>query len=129
MQQAMSSLKKEDKNSCLWSCETKKRFVNFFQKTPNFQKYKVQIVEGIDSSGEDGIYTFTKSQAMKEIMSENKLTKASLIIDEVMLLANKKSKKFTMGLDETLYANQMGAVESLVFSDKVIQENDEQTDS
>ena len=63
---------------------------------------------------------------MKEIMSDNKLAKASLIIDEVMLLANKKSKKFTMGLDETLYANQMGAVESLVFSDKVIQENDEQ---
>ncbi|MGI9565888.1 MAG: mRNA surveillance protein pelota [Nitrosopumilus sp.] len=127
VQQALSTvLKKEDKVIVFGPGETKKRFVNFFQKTPNFQKYKVQIVEGIDSSGEDGIYTFTKSQAMKGIMSDNKLAKASLIIDEVMLLANKKSKKFTMGLDETLYANQMGAVESLIFSDKVIQENDEQ---
>ena len=43
-----------------------------------------------------------------------------------MLLANKKSNKFTMGFEETFNANQMGAVESLVFSDKVIQDNDEQ---
>ena len=35
--------------------ETKKRFSNFIQK------YKAQVVEGIDSGGEDGIYTFTKS--------------------------------------------------------------------
>jgi len=43
-----------------------------------------------------------------------------------MILANKKSRKLTMGFDENFNANQMGAVESLVFSDKVIQENNEQ---
>ena len=63
---------------------------------------------------------------MKEIMSDSNLAKASSIIDEVMMLANKKSKKFTMGFDETFNANQMGAVESLVFSDKAIQEDNEQ---
>jgi protein pelota len=31
-----------------------------------------------------------------------------------------------MGYNETFNANQIGAVESLVFSDKAIQENDEQ---
>ena len=31
-----------------------------------------------------------------------------------------------MGFNETFNANQVGAVESLVFSDKIIQENDEQ---
>ncbi len=103
-----------------------KRFANFIEKSQKLQKYKIQVVEGIDSGGEDGIYTFTKSQTMKEIMSDSKLAKASSIIDEVMILANKKSRKFTMGYDETFNANQMGAVESLVFSDKVIQENDEQ---
>ena len=105
--------------------ETKKRFSNFIQKSQNTQKYKVQVVEGIDSGGEDGIYIFTKSQSMKEIMSDSKLAKASSIIDEVMLLANKKSKKFTMGFDETFNANQIGAVESLVFSDKAIQDNEQ----
>ncbi len=62
---------------------------------------------------------------MKEIMSDSKLAKVSSIIDEVMLLANKKSRKFTMGFDETFKANQIGAVESLVFSDKAIQDNEQ----
>ena len=82
-------------------------------------------MEGIDSGGEDGIYVFTKSQTMKEIMSDSNLAKSSSIIDEVMVLANKKSRKFTMGFEETYNANQMGAVESLVFSDKAIQDDEQ----
>ena len=83
-------------------------------------------MEGIDSGGEDGIYTFTKSQAMKEIMSESKLAKVSSIIDEIMFRANKKSRKFTMGFEETKNANQFGAIESVVFSEKIIQTEDEE---
>jgi protein pelota len=127
VQQAVSTvIKKGDSIVIFGPGETKKRFANFIQKSQNLQKYKIQVVEGIDSGGEDGIYTFTKSQTMQEIMSDSKLAKASSIIDDVMLLANKKSRKFTMGFNETFNANQMGAVESLVFSDKAIQENDEQ---
>lgn len=106
--------------------ETKKRFANHIEKSQSVKKNKIQVVEGIDSGGEDGIYTFTKSQSMQEIMSDSKLAKVSAIIDEVMLLANKSSKKFTMGFNETFEANQLGAVDSLVFSDRVIQENNEQ---
>ena len=118
-------LKKGDTMVIFGPGETKKRFVNFIQKSQNLQKFKIQVVEGIDSGGEDGIYTFTKSNSMKEIMSDSKLAKASSIIDEIMKLANKKSKKFTMGFDETFNANQMGAVESLVFSDRAIQDDEQ----
>ena len=104
--------------------ETKKRFSNFLQK-PQTQKFNIKVVEGLDSGGEDGIYSFTKSQAMKDIMSDSKLAKVSSIIDEIMIMANKKSRKFTMGFEETLKANQYGAVESLVFSDKIVQTYDE----
>jgi len=126
VQQAVSTiLKKGDSMVIFGPGETKKRFTNFIQKSQNFQKHHIQIVEGIDSGGEDGIYVFTKSQTMKDIMSESNLSKASSIIDEVMVLANKTSRKFTMGFDETFNANQIGAVQSLVFSDKVIQENEQ----
>ena len=125
-QQAVSTVFKEGDSIVVFGPgETKKRFVNFIQKSKNTQKYKVQVVEGIDSGGEDGIYIFTKSQTMKEIMSGSKLAKASSIIDEIMLLANKKSGKFTMGFNETFNANQIGAVESLVFSDKAIQDDEQ----
>ena len=123
-QAIFSIIRKEDSILIFGPGETKKRFANFIQK-PKDLKYKVHVVEGIDSGGEDGIYTFTKSSAMKEILSESKLAKVSSIIDEIMILANKKSRKFTMGFDETLKANQFGAVESLVFSDKIIQIYDE----
>lgn len=124
VQQAVSSVIKEGDSIVIFGPgETKKRFSNFLAK---YQKYKIQVVEGIDSGGEDGIYTFTKSKTMQEIMSDSKLAKVSSIIDEVMLLVNKKSRKFTMGFDETFNANQIGAVDSLVFSDKAIQEIDEQ---
>ena len=124
-QATLSILKKGDSIVIFGPGETKKRYSNYIQKSQNFQKYNIQIVDGIDSGGEDGIYIFTKSQTMREIMSDSNLAKASSIIDEVMVLANKKSKKFTMGFDETFNANQMGAVESLVFSDKAIQDDEQ----
>jgi protein pelota len=125
VQQAVFSIIKDVDSIIIFGPgETKKRFANFLQK-PQTQKYKIQVVEGIDSGGEDGIYIFTKSQTMKEIMSESKLAKVSSIIDEIMIMANKKSQKFTMGFEETYKANQFGAVDSLVFSDKIIQTNDE----
>lgn len=126
VQMALLSIVKESDSVVIFGPgETKKRFSNFLQKSSALQKFKIQVVEGIDSGGEDGIYTFTKSQAMKEIMSESKLARVSSIIDEVMIKANQKSRKFTMGFDETQRANEFGAVESLVFSDSVIQANNE----
>jgi len=125
VQQAILAIIKEMDSIIIFGPgETKKRFANFLQK-PQTQKYKIQVVEGIDTGGEDGIYTFTKSQTMKEIMSESKLAKVSSIIDEIMIMANKKSRKFTMGFEETSKANQFGAVKSLVYSDKIIQTYDE----
>ena len=119
-------IKKDDMVIIFGPGETRKKFGNFLSKTTLGQKIQIKVVEGIDSGGEDGIHIFTKSDIMKEIMSNSKLAKVSQIIDEIMILANKTSKKFSMGLEETRKANEFGAIESLVFSEKVIQEHDEQ---
>ena len=105
--------------------ETKKRFSNYLFDTPIGKKHKIQIIEGIDSGGEDGIYTFIKSQAMKQAIANSKLAKVSRIIDEIMLLVNKKSNKFTMGFAETEKANEAGAVDSIIFSDKIFEKQEE----
>ena len=105
--------------------ETKKRLANFLFEVPSIKGHKIQVVDGIDSSGEDGIYTFIKSDIMKQTLDTSKIAKVSAILDEIMLRANKKSTKFTMGFDETSKANEMGAVESLVFSDKIFEKQDE----
>jgi len=122
----LSSINENDSLIIFGPGETKKKFTNFLQKNPLIKKHQVQVVEGIDSGGEDGIYMFTKSRIMKEIMSESKLATVSSMIDEIMLRANKKSRKFTMGFDETQKANQFGAIDSLIFSEKIIQTLDEE---
>jgi len=105
--------------------ETKKQFANFLAKEPLSKERKIQTVDGIDSGGEDGIYTFIKSKSMQQILGQSKLAKVSSILEEIMIRANNKSRKFTMGFDETKKANEFGAVESLVFSEKIIQIRDE----
>lgn len=105
--------------------ETKKKLANYLAETPVGKKHKIQVVEGIDSGGEDGIYTFIKSDTMKQTMTQSKIAKVAKIIDEIMLMVNKKSNKFTMGYNETLKANDAGAVESLIFSDKIFEKQDE----
>ena len=59
-------------------------------------------------------------------MADTKLANFSQIIDEVIFLSNKQSKKFSMGIEETKTPNEAGAIESLVFSEKAIQDSDEQ---
>lgn len=105
--------------------ETKKRLANFLAEVPSIKGHKMQVIDAIDSSGEDGIYTFIKSDIMKQTLDTSKIAKVSAILDEIMLRANKKSTKFTMGFDETSKANDLGAVESLVFSDRIFEKQDE----
>lgn len=105
--------------------ETKKRLVNFLAEKPAFKGLQIQLVEGIDSSGEDGIYTFVRSETMRQTLVKSKIARVSSILDEIMLMVNKKSNKFTMGFDDTFRANQAGAVQSLVFSDKIFEQHDE----
>ncbi len=127
---ALSSVcKKGDSTVVFGPGQTKRRLANFAASnkgTRTGHGSKIHTVEGIDSGGEDGIYTFTKSSVMRDIMSDSKLASVSRIIDEVMILAHKTSKKFTMGFEQTRDADRAGAIDALVFSDKAIQDNDEQ---
>ena len=73
-----------------------------------------KLVDGIDAGGEDGIYVFTKSEVMREILSESKLALASRTVERIMYLASKKSSKFAMGLDDVSHACALGAVETII---------------
>lgn len=81
----------------------------------------IKIVEGIDSSGEDGIHTFTKSEAMREAMAGSKLARVSGLLDTVIGYAHKKIPRYAMGYDETLAAARAGAIDSLIFADAALQ--------
>ena len=125
VQRAISSvIREEDQIIIFGPGETKKRLMNFLVATPS-KDHPMRVVDGIDSAGEDGIYTFIKSDTMRQALASSKIAKVSSILDEVMKMVNKKIIKFSMGFEETSRASDAGAVQSLVFSDKVFEKHDE----
>jgi len=103
--------------------ETKRRFLNYLrEKNEVYQDKDFAIADGIETAGEDGIYVFLRSEAMKDLMSSSKIAMVSTILDRVMQQINNGEKKYAMGIKETKYAHSLNAINSLVYSDKVFSE-------
>jgi protein pelota len=106
--------------------ETRRRFFNALVAREEIPKERVQIVDGVDVAGEDGIFVFLRSPAMKEAMSASKLASVSSLLDRVMLMVNRGEGKFAMGMQEVSQAGAMKAVEAVVFSDSIFKTADEE---
>ena len=83
------------------------------------------VAEGVDTGGEDGIHLFTRSESLKQVLSESRLARVLSMVDQVMAMAGRGGRKFTMGFDETATAGRAGAIESLVYSDGIFAKHDE----
>ncbi len=99
--------------------ETRKRFFNALVERQELARDKVQVVEGVDVAGEDGVFVFLRSPAMKDAMSASKLAAVSSILDQIMIMVNRGEAKFAMGLKEVSQAAGMKAIEAVVFSDSI----------
>lgn len=121
----LSSIRENDEIIIFGPGETKRRMGNFLSESSSVKEYGIRVIDGIDSSGEDGIYTFIRSDTMRQALTKSKIAKVSAILDEIMLMVNKKINKFSMGFEETSRANEAGALQSLVFSDKIFENQDE----
>lgn len=106
--------------------ETRRRFFNALISRQEIPKDRVQVVDGVDVAGEDGIFVFLRSPAMKEAMSASKLATVSSMLDRVMLMVNRGEAKFAMGMPEVSQADAMKAVEAVVFSDSIFKTADEE---
>jgi protein pelota len=105
--------------------ETKRRFYNLLVVKQKLEKDKVSVIDGVDVAGEDGIFVFLRSSAIKEAMSSSKLATVSSILDEVMRLVHNSEAKYAMGMQEVSNAASIKAIEYLVFSDSIFKTIDE----
>jgi protein pelota len=106
--------------------ESRHRFFNVLVSKQYVLKERVQIVEGIDVAGEDGIFVFLRSEAMKQIMNTSKLAEVSSMLDTVMLMVNRGEAKFALGMNEVSNAAALKAIEAVVFSDSIFKTADEE---
>lgn len=121
---AASVLGESDKVIIFGPGETRRRFYNVIDKY-GVPKERAQVVEGVDVAGEDGIFVFLRSPAMKEAMSTSKLAAVSAMLDRVMLMVNRGENKFAMGAREVEDAVKIKAVEAIIFSDSIFKNSDE----
>ena len=105
--------------------ETKRRFYNLLVDKQKLEKGNISIIDGVDVAGEDGIFVFLRSSAIKEVMSSSKLATVSSILDEIMRLVHKGDAKYAMGMQEVSYAASIKAIEYIVFSDSIFKTTDE----
>jgi protein pelota len=127
--QSMFSAAAEENNSTIIIIfgpgETKRRFYNLLVEKYKLEKGKVSLIDGVDVAGEDGIFVFLRSPAIKEAMSSSKLATVSSILDDIMRLVHKGEAKYAMGMQEVSNAASIKAIEYLVFSDSIFKTTDE----
>jgi protein pelota len=100
--------------------ETKRKFLNYLkEKKESYENKDLTLIEGIETSGEDGFFVFLRSDAMKEMLADSKIAIVSTILDNIMYQINKGEKKFAIGINEIKYADSLNAIDTLVYSDKV----------
>ena len=104
--------------------ETRRRFYNVLDKY-SVPKERAQVADGVDVAGEDGIFVFLRSPAMKQVMKTSKLATVSEMLDRVMLMVNRGENKFAMGPKEVKDAVRIKAVEAIIFSDSIFNNSDE----
>jgi protein pelota len=127
IQSIFSAAEEENNNTIIifGPGETKRRFYNLLVEKHKLEKGKVSLIDGVDVAGEDGIFVFLRSPAIKEAMSSSKLATVSSILDEIMRLVHKGDAKYAMGMQEVSNAASIKAIESLVFSDSIFKTTDE----
>ena len=106
--------------------ETRRRFFNTLVSKEYVLKDRVQVIDGIDVAGEDGIFVFLRSSAMKEVMNASKLAAVSSMLDKVMLMVNRGEAKFAIGMHEVSQAAALKAIEAVVFSDSIFKTANEE---
>ena len=105
--------------------ETKRRLYNLLVGKYLFNREQLSIVDGVDVAGEDGIFVFLRSPAMKESMNSSKLSTVSSVLDEIMHLVHKGENKYCMGMEEVSKAASSSAIQCVVFSDSIFKTVDE----
>jgi len=121
-----SIISENDKIIIFGPGESRRRFFNILVNRQYALKDKTQIVEEIDVAGEDGIFVFLRSEAMKQIMSTSKLAEVSSLLERMMMMVNRGEAKYAMGVKEVTNAAALKATEAVVFSDSIFKTTDEE---
>lgn len=100
--------------------QTKNSFVNLLSKDTSLAPL-VQIIEGIDVSGEDGLFVSLKSAALRKVISNATIATVQGIVEEAIKRISRNDERVVVSLKETLEAAKGAAVQAAVVSSKLFE--------
>lgn len=102
---------------------TKNSFANFLLKLRSDLKDNLRIIDGVDVTGEDGIYMIIRSPQFKKQSEESKLVQASNLLELAIKRISDGDEKVAFTFDEVKEASKLGAVDSVLISNKIFDHN------
>jgi len=103
---------------------TKNAFANFLAKDNKFANL-VQIVDGIDLSGEDGLFVALKSPSLTRVFADATIARVQAIAEEAVKRISRNDGRVVVSLKETLEAAKAGATEAVLVSSKLFEKANE----
>ncbi|MCL4437413.1 MAG: mRNA surveillance protein Pelota [Thaumarchaeota archaeon] len=100
---------------------TRNEFVNYLGKNGSPLAASAQVVEGVDSTGDDGIYVALHSKNLREKIEGSRLGKAAEMLEEMLRRVAVGDERLAIGFKDAAAAADAGAVESLLVSDRIFE--------
>jgi protein pelota len=97
----------------------KNSFANFLSKLRSDLKDSLKTIDGIDVTGEDGVYMVLRSPQFKKQIEESKLAQASNLLEQAIKRISDGDKKVAFTFNEVKEASKLGAVDSVLISNKI----------
>ncbi|MFQ6011592.1 MAG: hypothetical protein ACE5KG_05420 [Nitrososphaerales archaeon] len=82
---------------------------------------KITVVDGIDSSGEDGIFISLKSEKTREAIGDVKMNQVYDVLEEVVKRLGRDDDRIAIGFREVEKAASRSSVENVLISDKILE--------
>lgn len=100
---------------------TKNEFVNYLSNSGSPLAPSARLVDGVDTSGDDGIYLALHSKSLREKIADSRLGVAAETLEEVLRRIAVGDGRLAMGFNDVSEAAEAGAVESLLVSDRIFE--------
>jgi protein pelota len=100
---------------------TKNAFANYVAQNDKQIALSLSVIDGLDVSGEDGVFLSLRSDNLKRALVETKLAKISSTLAEIVSRIGRNDDRVAIGYDECRDAANVGAISSMLISEKVFE--------
>ncbi len=101
--------------------QTKNEFANFLSRSSSAVASSTLIVEGVDLSGDDGVYLALHAKNLKDKIATSRLGRVASLVEEAVRRIAVEDERLALGFSDALKVSEAGAVESLLVSNRIFE--------